>query len=351
MEIEFLVPLFFVFLTGLCFGSFLNVVVLRAFSNESISYPASKCPKCQKPLYWWHNIPVLSYIMLRGKCYFCKSPISIQYPIVEFVTAVLFSLAYLKFGFGIHLIYLWAVIFMALVLAVADIKEKVIFTRHVYVLAGIGLFYNFLYTMLNIKEPAITWLNNPFVNSIEGLLLGAVVMLVYFLIAGLLAGGKMAMGDGDIYIAGALGACLGFEKTAYMLIFAFLLQILITLIAYEYSLFKAKDFKIFASVILFIIIGIGHCFLNNAGIFAQNTVIFILYTIILMLVALYILKDTFARVWNLKDKNPDAVLENFVCIPFGPALVATAITVLFYLPEISVISQNFINSYLNFIGW
>ena len=94
--------LFFIFLVGLCFGSFLNVVVLRAFSNESIAYPASRCPKCQKPLYWWHNIPVLSYILLRGKCYFCKAPISIQYPIVEFVTAVLFTCAFLKFGLSVR---------------------------------------------------------------------------------------------------------------------------------------------------------------------------------------------------------------------------------------------------------
>mgnify|MGYP003302923199 CR=1 FL=1 len=51
----------YIFVFGLCIGSFLNVVVLRAFSNESISYPASKCPVCQKPLFWWHNIPLLSY--------------------------------------------------------------------------------------------------------------------------------------------------------------------------------------------------------------------------------------------------------------------------------------------------
>lgn len=351
MGIEFWVPLFFVFIIGLCFGSFLNVVVLRAFSNESISYPASKCPKCQKPLYWWHNIPVLSYIFLRGKCYFCKSPISIQYPIVEFLTAVLFSLAYLKFGFGAYLIYLWAVIFMGVVLAVSDIKEKVIFTRHVFILAGIGIFYNFIFTVLNLKESAVTWLNNTFVNSFEGLLLGALVMLLYFVISGLLAGGKMAMGDGDIYIAGALGACLGFEKTAYMLVLGFLLQILITLITFEYSLFKAKDFKIFTAIICFIIIGTGYCFLNNYGVFAQSTVILSVYTLMLIFVALYILRDTFIRVWNLKDKSPDAVLENFVCIPFGPALVMAGLGVLLYFPEISIATQNFMSGYLNAFGW
>ena len=85
-----LVILGFIFVVGLCIGSFLNVVILRTVSEESIVFPASKCPKCQNSLKWYHNIPVLSYIFLRGKCAFCKEPISIQYPIVELLRAMLF---------------------------------------------------------------------------------------------------------------------------------------------------------------------------------------------------------------------------------------------------------------------
>lgn len=77
--------LFWVCILGLCFGSFFNVVILRTLSNESIVFPPSKCPKCNNKLLWWHNIPVLSYILLRGKCYFCKEKISIQYPVVELI--------------------------------------------------------------------------------------------------------------------------------------------------------------------------------------------------------------------------------------------------------------------------
>ena len=73
----------FVFIIGLCIGSFLNVVILRALSEESIVFPASKCPKCQNPLKWWHNIPVLSYILLGGKCAFCKEN---QYSISNYRT-------------------------------------------------------------------------------------------------------------------------------------------------------------------------------------------------------------------------------------------------------------------------
>ena len=83
--------LFFVLIIGLCIGSFLNVVILRTISGESIVFLSSKCPKCQHPLKWWHNIPVLSYIILRGKCGFCKEHISIQYPIIEIITALVFA--------------------------------------------------------------------------------------------------------------------------------------------------------------------------------------------------------------------------------------------------------------------
>lgn len=74
---------FFVFVTGACIGSFLNVVALRGLSGESIVFPASHCTKCGKELNWYTNIPIVSWIFLKGKCEFCKEPISPQYPIVE----------------------------------------------------------------------------------------------------------------------------------------------------------------------------------------------------------------------------------------------------------------------------
>ena len=92
-----IIMLAFIFIIGLCVGSFMNVVILRTVSEESIVFPGSKCPKCQTPLKWYHNIPVFSYLFLRGKCGFCKEKISIQYPIVELLTAVLFVALFLRF--------------------------------------------------------------------------------------------------------------------------------------------------------------------------------------------------------------------------------------------------------------
>jgi leader peptidase (prepilin peptidase)/N-methyltransferase len=80
----------FIFALGACVGSFLNVVVWRLPRGESLSSPPSHCPKCQTPLKWFDNIPVLGWIMLRGRCRYCQQPISPQYPIVEAATALMF---------------------------------------------------------------------------------------------------------------------------------------------------------------------------------------------------------------------------------------------------------------------
>ena len=118
-----------VFVTGLCIGSFLNVVILRTLSEESIVFPASKCPKCQTPLKWWHNIPVLSYIFLRGKCAFCKEHISIQYPIIELLTGIIFTLLFMKFGVSVDTLFAWIVSAILIVIAGTDIKEKVVYEK------------------------------------------------------------------------------------------------------------------------------------------------------------------------------------------------------------------------------
>ena len=88
-----LIPLLtvFVFVLGACIGSFLNVVIWRLPRRESLSSPGSHCPKCQNPIRFWENIPLVSWLCLRGRCHFCRQPISMRYPLVELVTALLFT--------------------------------------------------------------------------------------------------------------------------------------------------------------------------------------------------------------------------------------------------------------------
>ncbi len=88
----------FVFLFGLVIGSFLNVCIVRIPEQKSIVLPASACPKCGVPVRPYDNIPVVSYLLLRGKCRSCKATISWMYPVVELLTALLFLACYLAFG-------------------------------------------------------------------------------------------------------------------------------------------------------------------------------------------------------------------------------------------------------------
>ena len=164
----------FVALFGLCFGSFYNVVILRGLSNESIVFPSSKCPKCGTPLKWWHNIPVLSYVLLRGQCAFCKCKISIQYPLIELVTMLLFLLAYARWGWEVKTLFAVGYLSMFLITAVTDLRERVILTRHAYVLAGMGLGYA-VYSQLQLVSIE-SLLAYPVVSSVLGMVVGVVVM-------------------------------------------------------------------------------------------------------------------------------------------------------------------------------
>ena len=112
---------------GLCVGSFLNVVICRlprmlesavtqpdASHGESLSYPASHCPKCNTPLKIWHKIPLLSFFLLGQRCFFCKTPISWQYPVVELLTALIFLALWLSFPPAVAISYMvMAAIFLA----------------------------------------------------------------------------------------------------------------------------------------------------------------------------------------------------------------------------------------------
>src|ERR1700678_4271220 len=84
----------FLFVLGACVGSFLNVVVWRLPRGESIVHPPSHCPKCNHRLAAWDNIPVFGWMFLRGKCRYCRNPISIKYPVVEAITGLLFVFYY-----------------------------------------------------------------------------------------------------------------------------------------------------------------------------------------------------------------------------------------------------------------
>lgn len=345
MLATFVMILLFIFLVGTCIGSFLNVVILRAFSNESIVFPGSKCPKCQKPLKWHHNIPVLSYLFLRGKCAFCEEKISIQYPIIELVTGLLFVLTFIKFiggsiAFGLNLfsllniIFIWAFVALFVVLAATDIKEKIIFDFHAYILVILGLIYN----LFNIGH--FYWgekiiilgkfsigIPNSFIAAVLGIIAGVLIMET-FARFGYLVAGTRAFGEGDSYIAAGLGAIFGWRFLIEVLIFAFIIQIVLTIPVFIAKLYKNKDYRTLISFFAFFLLVFAIKFLdyvvpllNLTTIKINSFAVFTVLTVLLCGVGFYACKRILG---GLKNQN------NMTYLPFGPAMVVGAFVVLLF---------------------
>lgn len=321
--------LFFVFLVGLCIGSFLNVVILRAFSNESIAFPGSKCPTCQTPLKWYHNIPVLSYLFLKGKCAFCKEEISVQYPIIELTTGLLFVALFIKFGIGINSIFMLIFASLFVVLAVTDIKEKVVFDAHTYTLIAIGLIYNFfniggLYLgdkVLHIAKFSFA-VNNSLIASLLGLLMGVIIM-ESFARFGYLVAGTRAFGEGDSYIAAGLGAVFGWKYLITVLVYGFVIQIVLTIPVFIKKLFNHKDYRTIISFFVFALMVIIIKIIDYSSDIV-NPYLFTTLAILLAAVGFYLCKRILG---GLKDK------DNMTYLPFGPALVLGALITIFLLPS------------------
>lgn len=338
MLTSFVMILLFIFLIGLCVGSFLNVVILRAFSNESIVFPGSKCPKCHKPLKWHHNIPVFSYLFLKGKCAFCSETISVQYPVVELVTGLLFVAAFVKFiilGLPLsldllalfNLIFVLAFISVFVVLAVTDIKEKVIFDFHAYVLVGLGLVYNLFNLGHFYNGSKILALGNfslsipnSIIASVLGLIAGVVIMEV-FARFGYLVAGTRAFGEGDSYIAAGLGAIFGWKYLLTVLVYAFIIQIVLTIPVFIAKLYRKKDYRTLGAFFAFFLLTFAIKSIEFIKIF-NNFAAFTVLTILLCGVGFYACKRILG---GLKDQ------ENMTFLPFGPAMVAGALLLLFVI--------------------
>ncbi len=216
-----MIPIFFwkavVFVFGLCIGSFLNVCIYRIPKRKSIVFPASHCPRCKKPLKWYHNIPVLSFIFLRGKCAFCGKSISLCYPIVELISGVFalisFNRFYLEGGnFYLFLIY-YAFLCSLIVITGIDLKYFII--PDVIDIPGI-LFGIIFSTIFPLMQNADTHFKGGLYALLSVLISAGT--LYFIAVIGSIIFRKEAMGLGDVKLAGLFGAFLGY-KLALLSIF------------------------------------------------------------------------------------------------------------------------------------
>ena len=113
-------------LIGLCIGSFLNVCIYRIPLEQSVVHPPSRCTRCGKTLRWYHNVPVLSWLVLRGRCGFCGAPVSVRYPAVELLTGVVFALHAFVFEPGPLLLVRLVFAAVLIVLAFIDIDHRIL---------------------------------------------------------------------------------------------------------------------------------------------------------------------------------------------------------------------------------
>ncbi len=207
-----------IFILGLSFGSFLNVCIYRIPKNKSVSWPPSACPKCTIRIKWYDNLPILSWFLLRGKCRHCNLPISIVYPIVELLTALLLLLLWLIYGLTwFTIIYQLAALGLLLV-TVIDIKHMILPDR--ITIGGIILF-PLISTLFPPLHGVETW-QSGLIASLSGLAIGfGTLWIIRELGTAVLK--KEAMGFGDVKFMGAIGALLGWQAVLYTLFFSALI--------------------------------------------------------------------------------------------------------------------------------
>jgi len=186
---------------GLVIGSFLNVCIYRVPRELSIIRPASSCPNCKTPIKPWDNIPVVSYLILAGKCRKCGEKISFRYPAVEMLNGLMYSAVFYHFGPGWHLPLLFALVSSMIVITFIDLDFQIIPD----VITLPGMIIGLAASHFIMPDPFATYSLLGFVNSVIGLLSGGIT---FYLIAILSRGG---MGGGDVKMMAMVGSFMGWK--------------------------------------------------------------------------------------------------------------------------------------------
>lgn len=203
---------FIVFVLGLLVGSFLNSVIYRLEKGESALQGRSYCPHCKHTLSWQDLVPVLSFVLLRGKCRYCSKPISFQYPLVELVTGALFVFVYALVGLSLNGAYLFAIASLLVVIFIYDLKHYLIPDKILYPAIALAGAWR-LFEVWSLGDWGLI--------EIWSLVIG-ILPTLFFLAIYLLSRGAW-MGFGDVKLAVFMGLFLGWPNILVALFIAFLL--------------------------------------------------------------------------------------------------------------------------------
>lgn len=192
----------FIFIMGLCVGSFLNVCIYRLPSSQSIVHPRSKCPQCGTPIAFYDNLPLLSYLWLKGHCRHCRVRIGLRYPIVELLGGLFALATFLKFGLTVEALIYYAFIASLLVITFIDLDHRII--PDIITLPGIPIFF-----AASFAIPTVTYR-----DALIGILTGGgslfLVAWTYHLITK-----KEGMGGGDIKLLAMMGGLVAWQGVLF----------------------------------------------------------------------------------------------------------------------------------------
>ncbi|MBD3853860.1 MAG: prepilin peptidase [Acidobacteria bacterium] len=195
-----------VFAFGAIVGSFLNVVIYRLPRDISIWHrPPSSCPTCRTPIRWYDNLPLVSWLVLRGRCRSCRSSISIRYPLVELASGALTLLAFMRWGLSLTGVEVVIFTWISLVLGLIDLDFQILPNRLTYssILLGLGCSWFGGYT----------WWLDSLIGALVGALLPTLVIVIYRLWRGI-----DGMGWGDVKYLAAIGSVVGLRGCVGVLV-------------------------------------------------------------------------------------------------------------------------------------
>ena len=206
----------FLLVLGLIFGSFFNVCIYRLPKDININ-KNSACPSCKKQIKFYHNIPVLSFIILRGKCSNCKTKINLSYPLVEMFTGLIFLTSFKIYGFSYEFIFFIIFYSSLLIIFFTDLKEFLILDKITLPVGYLGL----IISSINLN-PFNTLLTESIIGALIGYCLIFLIRFIYLKVRNV-----EGMGLGDAKLFFLIGAWFGYKSILYILVFSSLLGSLV----------------------------------------------------------------------------------------------------------------------------
>jgi leader peptidase (prepilin peptidase) / N-methyltransferase len=236
-----IIYMLFVFAFGLSFGSFLNVVIYRLPRKLSLSHPPSRCPSCEVRLGVIELIPLIGYLILRGRCRHCNAVISMRYPVVELLTGLLFLLLFNLFGLNLNFLFYLVLLYLLLAIALIDLEHRIV--PNTLVAAGL-----IAASLLFLPQLFALWLpvnsefivDRAFLDGLAGLSLGGGVMLIIFLVS------RGGMGAGDLKLMAMIGLYVGLRGAVLVMLLGFFLGALVGVAGMIFGKLTRKDALPFA---------------------------------------------------------------------------------------------------------